>query len=185
MALSLVYETHSLTQDNEAGIATGRLPGKLSAEGRRLATELGRRRRHDGIGAVFCSDLNRAVETARIAFEGSDIPLFFDWRLRECNYGDLNGAPVARVASMRRACIDRPFPGGQSYADTLVNTRAFLADAQRTFDGRRICVIAHVASKWALDVLVLGKALEVLVEQDFGWQEGWEYVVESSHLTSR
>ena len=185
MALSLVYETHSLTEDNEAGLATGWLPGKLSAEGRRLAAELGQRRRRDGVAAVFCSDLARAVETAQIAFTGSDIPLFLDWRLRECNYGELNGAPAASVAAMRRACIDRPYPGGQSYAETLLNTRQFLADALRAFDGNRVCVIAHVASKWALDVLVLGKTLEALVAEDFGWQEGWEYVAAPAHLRPR
>ena len=61
MTLSLVYETHSLTEDNHAGIATGWLPGKLSAEGRSLAAELGVRRHSDGIAAVFSSDLARAV----------------------------------------------------------------------------------------------------------------------------
>ena len=43
-------------------------------------------------------DLARALETAAIAFEGSDIPVRTDTRLRECNYGELNGAPVARLA---------------------------------------------------------------------------------------
>ena len=34
-ALRLVYETHSTSTDNEAGVATGWLPGELSATGRR------------------------------------------------------------------------------------------------------------------------------------------------------
>jgi broad specificity phosphatase PhoE len=42
MAVQIVYETHSLTEDNEAGRATGWLPGRLSAAGRELAAELGR-----------------------------------------------------------------------------------------------------------------------------------------------
>ena len=37
-------------------------------------------------GPVWSPD-NRAVQTARIAFEGSGIPTHLDWRLRECNYG--------------------------------------------------------------------------------------------------
>jgi broad specificity phosphatase PhoE len=73
MAVELVYETHSISVDNERGIATGWLPGELSAEGRRLAYALGERRRNDGIDCVFTSDLRRAVETAEIAFEGSPI----------------------------------------------------------------------------------------------------------------
>ena len=177
MALSLVYETHSLTEDNHAGRATGRLPGRLSAEGRRLAVELGERRHNDGIAAVLTSDLARAVETAEIAFAGTSVPQFRDWRLRECNYGDLNGAPVADGGRLRLASIDTPFPGGQSYREVVANTQSFLADVSRAFDGSRICVIAHSANKWALDVLLLGKSLEDLVSADFGWHEGWEYRV--------
>ena len=44
--IELVYETHSITTDNEQGIATGWLPGELFELGRELARELGRRRRH-------------------------------------------------------------------------------------------------------------------------------------------
>jgi hypothetical protein len=63
-AVNIVYETHSLTEDNEKGIATGWLPGKLSAQGRQFASQLGDRRRKGGLAAVFVSDLHRAVETA-------------------------------------------------------------------------------------------------------------------------
>ncbi|MGE3076586.1 MAG: histidine phosphatase family protein [Dehalococcoidia bacterium] len=177
MTVSLVYETHSLTEDNASGHATGWLPGKLSAEGRRLAAELGARRRNDDISAVFASDLARAVQTATIAFRGSDIPILLDWRLRECNYGERNGMPVAELHGHRRDHLREPFPGGQSYVDVLELTRSFLADLARNFDGRRVCVIAHSANKWALDVLLKGKSLEDLVDAPFDWREGWEYEV--------
>ena len=37
MSVQLVYETHSLTLDNEDGVATGWLPGTLSPAGREQA----------------------------------------------------------------------------------------------------------------------------------------------------
>ena len=83
----MVFETHSTTEDNEAGRATGWLPGRLSPQGRDQAAQLGRRRHRDGITAVFCSDLARAAETAVTAFAGAPIPVLYDWRLRECDYG--------------------------------------------------------------------------------------------------
>src|SRR3954447_8662504 len=97
MASRVVFETHAITDDNEAGRATGWLPGQLATGGREQAPALGQRRRHDGGAAVFTSDLARARETATIAFAGSDIPVLFDWRLRECDYGRWNGAPVDQV----------------------------------------------------------------------------------------
>lgn len=181
MTVSLVYETHSMTEDNEAGIATGWLPGKLSAEGRRLASELGARRRNDGIATVFVSDLARAAETATIAFAGSGINVSYDDHLRECDYGELNGMPVATLNARRSHHIETPFPGGQSYRQVVEATRDFLVDVSRQFDGRRICVIAHSANKWALDVLLLGKRLEDLVGAPFEWREGWEYEVPANY----
>jgi len=85
MAVEIIYETHSISTDNEHGIATGWLPGTLSDRGRELARELGTRRRDTGVAAVFVSDLDRAVETAEIAVANSGIPIYRDARLRECN----------------------------------------------------------------------------------------------------
>ncbi|OLB65035.1 MAG: histidine phosphatase family protein [Actinobacteria bacterium 13_2_20CM_2_72_6] len=175
MAVQLVYETHSITVDNERGVATGWLPGQLSARGRELAAELGRRRRSDGISAVFVSDLTRALETAAIAFEGSGIPVYIDSRLRECDFGEWNGTPIAVLEPQRRNHLDVPWPGGESYRQAVGRTGAFLADLARDWDGRRVLVIAHAAQRRALQHIVDGIPLEDLVEAPFDWREGWEY----------
>jgi alpha-ribazole phosphatase/probable phosphoglycerate mutase len=80
--VTIVFETHSTSTDNERWIASGWLDGQLSALGRRQAKELGERRAADRLAAVFTSDLGRATETARIAFGGRRVPVFHDWRLR-------------------------------------------------------------------------------------------------------
>jgi alpha-ribazole phosphatase/probable phosphoglycerate mutase len=171
--IELVYETHATTTDNEAGIATGWLPGRLSAEGWEQARELGRRRADDGIAAVFSSDLKRAVDTANIAFGASGLELFLDWRLRECDYGELNGAHVKRLD--RAAHIATPFSGGESYRDVVIRTESFLADLRARWDGTRVCIVAHSANRWALQHLLEGTPLEQLVDAPFEWREGWEY----------
>src|SRR5215212_422769 len=91
--IQIVFETNSISEDKEQGIDTVWRDGKLSERGRMLASELGARRRDDRILAVFTSDLGRAVETARIAFASTAVPILADWRLRECDYGSLNGQP--------------------------------------------------------------------------------------------
>jgi broad specificity phosphatase PhoE len=175
--IEIVFETHSISTDNERGIATGWLDGALSERGRELARELGARRRHDGIAAVFTSDLARAVETAELAVAGSGISIYHDARLRECNYGALNGMPAALMAAERAKHIDVPFPGGESYMDVIERVRSFLYDVVPAWNGSRILAIGHSATRWALDNLLLGIPLEELVDAPFAWQEGWEYVV--------
>jgi len=147
MALQLVFETHAITTDNEAGIATGWLPGELSARGRETAADLGRRRRDDGLAAVYVSDLARAVQTAAIAFEGSSVPLILDSRLRECNYGSLNGMPTARLERERSHHIDDPWPGGESYQGLVDRTRRLLSDLSAEWEGSRVLLISHSANK--------------------------------------
>lgn len=179
MGVEIVYETHATTTDNEAGVATGWLPGQLSDQGVSNARDLGDRRRDDGLAAVFVSDLARAVRTAAIAFGGRTIPIFQDTRLRECNYGELNGAPVADLEANRASHLDVPFPGGQSYRQVVGQTREFLTELAAGWDDRRVLLIAHTANRWALDHLLRGVPLEDLVSQPFRWQPGWEYVLPS------
>ncbi|HEX8917930.1 MAG TPA: histidine phosphatase family protein [Chloroflexota bacterium] len=181
MVIEIIYETHSTSTDNEAGIATGWLPGRLSEEGRKQAQELGKRRGDPGIAAVFVSDLARAVETAEIAFAGRDVPIYQDARLRECNYGALNDTPVAHLTKVRSRHIDEPFPGGQSYRDVVTQTAHFLHDLAVNWEGSTIVVIAHSANRWSLDHLLKGVSLEDLVDAPFGWQEGWHYTLPAGY----
>lgn len=174
MAVEIVFETHSLTEDNERAIATGWLGGRLSEKGRALAKELGGRRRVD-TDAVFTSDLARATETANIAFGETAVRIYHDWRLRECNYGDLNGKPVAQVTAHRKTYISEPYPHGESFLQVVERVRSFLSDLAANWDGARVLVIAHSATKWSLDHLVDGTPLEELVEAPFEWKEGWTY----------
>ncbi len=176
MSIEIVFETHSLTTDNERGIATGWLDGRLSEAGKLFASEMGRRRRDENIAAVFTSDLHRAAETAEIAFSGSGIPVHRELRLRECNYGALNGIPVSQLEAERSLHIDVPFPDGESYQQVVDRVRSFLDDLQHTFDnGARIVIIGHSATQWALDHLISGIALTDLVDAPFNWREGWFY----------
>jgi 2,3-bisphosphoglycerate-dependent phosphoglycerate mutase len=175
MALSVVFETHSTTVDNERGVATGWLPGELSERGRVLASDLGRRRRADGLAAVFCSDLARAEQTARIAFARSSVPVLLDWRLRECDYGERNLMPAAELHAGRSDHLDVPYPGGESWREAVARIGWFLEDLPRRWDGQRVLVIGHVATRWGLDQGLNGRPLEELAAEDFAWQEGWEY----------
>jgi 2,3-bisphosphoglycerate-dependent phosphoglycerate mutase len=176
MSTAVVFETHSVTEDNESGRATGWLPGKLSAAGRQHAHALGLRRRDDGIAAVFSSDLHRAAETAGIAFAQSSVPVLLDWRLRECDYGERNGMPASEMHARRREYLDVAYPGGESWREAVGRVGSFLADLKSSrWSGQRVLVVGHVATRWGLDYYINGVSLETLVDQDFAWREGWEY----------
>ena len=104
------------------------MPGRLSSRRRALALELDARRRHEGVGAVFTSDLRRAVETAKIAFAGSDIPVLHDSRLRECEHGERNGAPLVQVKPRLQQHLSTPYPRGESWMQAVDRVAGFVRD---------------------------------------------------------
>jgi 2,3-bisphosphoglycerate-dependent phosphoglycerate mutase len=170
----VVFETHSWSEDNDRGVASGWLPGRLSPRGRDLAVELGERRAGD-VDVVLTSDLRRAVETAELAFPDGAVPILHDWRLRECDYGDGNGMPAAQLHQHRERYLDEPYPNGESWRQAVRRVGGALRDVAERWDGRRVLIIGHVSTRWALDHLVDGVPLEELITADFGWREGWEY----------
>lgn len=177
MSIQIVFETHALSTDNEGAIASGWHDSRLSERGRQLARELGERRHGDHLQAVFTSDLTRAVETAQIAFAHTSTPILHDWRLRECDYGAWNGQLAAEVHRSRRRHLDAPYPGGESWRRAGERVGRFLPDLRLRWEGQRVLVIGHVATRWALDHWLNGVPMEDLVEAEFGWREGWEYVL--------
>jgi broad specificity phosphatase PhoE len=177
MATTVVFETHQISEDNEAGLASGWTHGPLSARGRELARELGTRRRDDGIDTVFASDLHRALETAVLAFDGAPIPILLDWRLRECDYGTLTRHPAADVHGGREQYLDTRYPGGESWREAVARVGRFLEDLPTRWDEKRVLVIGHVATRWGLDHFLNNVPLEALATEEFRWQEGWEYVL--------
>jgi alpha-ribazole phosphatase/probable phosphoglycerate mutase len=172
--IEIVFETHSWSEANERGLAGGWHPGRLSTRGRELAQELGARRRADNLSAVFTSDLWRAVETAQIALDDA-LPVFADWRLRGCDYGELTGTPIHDLRATRERYLATPYPGGESWRSAVERVGSFFGDLKTRWSGLRVLIVGHVATRWALDHLIDGVPLEELVAADFGWREGWEY----------
>ena len=170
----LVFETHATSIDNEAGRASGWHDVHLSATGERQAAELGARYADDTPSIVLTSDLRRAWRTAMTAF-GGRVAIHRDARLRECDYGQLTLAPAADIARMRRARVDTPFPGGESYVQVVARVRACLADVATIAPDGWLLVVGHRATQYALDHLLAGVPLHDAVVAPWQWQPGWTY----------
>jgi broad specificity phosphatase PhoE len=102
--------------------------------------------------------------------------VLLDWRLRECDYGERNAGPAAEHIRTRARFLDAPYPGGESWRQATARVGRFLDDVALRWEDRRVLVIGHVATYWALEHHLAGVPLEELVSADVVWQEGWEYV---------
>ena len=102
--MKIYFATHATSTDNEAKRSSGWKDVELSEKGKKQAKELREIFKNIKIDLICCSDLRRAVDTAKIAF-GDSIPILIDWRLNEINYGKSNGAPSENVEPMKKEHI--------------------------------------------------------------------------------
>lgn len=175
--LTLYYSPHMSSVDNEAGRASGHVDVPLSARGRRQARELGRQYATHPLDAVFCSDLQRATETARIAFAERGLPLMPDARLREYDYGDLTRFLVAHVEAEFARRVTEPFPHGESLLMVARRVGAFLREVVAAYDDHAVVVIGHRATRYALEYWCGTASLGQVADTPWEWRDVpiWRY----------
>ncbi len=176
--VTIVFEAHSTTFDNEARLSSGHNDVALSLLGEQQSKEMGERYKDDSFDAVFCSDLQRAYKSAEIGF-GEKWPIIKDARLRECDYGDLTQHPSEEVDAEKPKRITEAFPNGESYEQTTARMKAFLQDLFRDYNDKRVMIIGHRATQYGLDHLINGVPIEQLVTTKFKWQPGWTYELQT------
>lgn len=180
--LTIYYSPHMTSVDNEAGRASGHADVPLSETGRRQARELGRHYAAIPVDIVIGSDLQRARATVDLAFGHRGVPLAFDARLRESDFGAMTQCPPDQLDHERH--VTEPYPGGESYAMVVARVGAFLRDIMRSYDGKTIVVIGHRATKYALEYWCGDASLEAIVRTPWEWRDIpiWRYELTPAHL---
>jgi len=103
---------------------------------------------------LWLSPYVRAQQTATLAARaaGLDIPWVVDERLREREFGVLDGLTRRGIAALyaeeseRRARLGKFYhrpPGGESWSDVLLRLRASIDDMRREAAGERVLLVAH------------------------------------------
>ena len=174
--VKIVYFVHGTTKDNELKQAAGWNDVELSETGISQTLKVGELVNTDDIDIVISSDLTRAYESAKNIF-GDKVEILKDARIRECNYGILNGSNKNLVKYVEH--IDIPFEDGESLKDVEKRMRDFCDYLASEFDGKTVALVSHRAPQLALQVILYNKTWLEAIESDWrktgDWQPGWEY----------
>ncbi len=180
MAVNITYFVHGTTTDNEKEVSSGWADVELSPLGIQQSIDLKSLIKDKHFDVVFCSDLKRAVASAKLTFDGAS-EIVIDKRLRECNYGQFNAHASSIVEPMQEKAISDRFPDGECYEDVKARMNDFLSSLKEHYDGRSIAIVAHKAPQLALDVLLKGETWEEAFAHDWrktkSWKPGWEYIL--------
>lgn len=177
MEIKIIYFVHGTTVDNVNGKCSGWKQAELTELGKERAINLGKIRGDIKFDSIFTSDLVRAIESANLAFP--NYKSIQDIRLRECNYGDLDGADKSKIIYEEH--INKPFPNGESLKDVENRIRSFIEFLKESYQGKTVGIIAHRAPQLAFEVLTKNISWEEANKKDWrkskAWQPGWEYII--------
>jgi len=180
MSVKITYFVHGTTTDNEKDLSSGWNDVPLSELGIRQLKELTEKTKDQHFDLVFTSDLSRAINAAKVTW-GDTYTIIPDTRLRECDYGDLNGKPSDEVEPLQELSVATPMPNGESYEMVKLRVAAFLDDLKNNYDGKHVAIVAHKAPQLALDVLIKGMTWQEAFDNDWrktkSWRPGWEYTL--------
>ena len=177
MSIQIIYFVHGTTYDNTMGKCSGWKQAKLTDKGKERAIKLGEIRKDTHFDIVFTSDLIRAIDSANLAFP--NVKKIQDRRLRECNYGDLDGEDKSLVVYEEH--IETPFQNGESLKDVEKRIKDFIHFLKENYEGKTIGIVAHRAPQLAFEVLTKDISWEEANKNDWrktnSWQPGWEYKI--------
>ena len=176
--IKIVYFVHGTTIDNELKQAAGWNDVLLSEKGIYQSLQLKEKIDMDSIDLVISSDLKRAVDSAHNIF-GDKKEILTDERIRECNYGVLNGANKELVKYEEH--IYDKFEDGESLIDVEKRVKDFCNYLLENYDGKTIALVSHRAPQLVFERMCNNLTWEEAIKNDWrntgSWQPGWNYVI--------
>jgi len=146
---TLHFVRHGETDWNREGRIQGVADVPLSALGREQAHELAASLAARPIGALYASDLRRALETAQPLAERLGLPIRTSPALRERDFGANEGRIAAEVAAeygkevgTRWLSPDERHPGGESMREVYERVAAFLDELLEDPPADEIALVA-------------------------------------------
>ena len=165
--MELLLIRHGLSVGNAEGRLQGQFDSPLADQGRRQARALARRlvREKWSVSTVYSSDLSRASETAEILAASLDVAITLDARLREYDFGALNGVIWREVQVLhpeiwqahQRGAMWAPIPREEGADAFFHRLAAALVDIQARHEAEdAIAVVTHGGSLGMMMVHFLG-----------------------------
>lgn len=151
----------------------------LSEVGRCQMERIRERLRFLNLSAVFCSDLKRSLDSARIVVSNHDVPVIPLKELRELYLGEWEGLTLedlrqnyAKELEERQKDVVnfRPPGGGESILELYNRVRPCLNWILDSYRDKEIAIVGHGAVNRVILTWFLGMDLKELfrIQQDYG-----------------
>ena len=169
---------HGEAKSNALNIVTADPDNRygLTENGKKQIEEAAEKLKTEKIDYIFSSDILRARETAELfaKIHGvSSEDIVFDPRLREINFGELDGKSRKEYWDFLpnfEGRFTKSLPGGENFMQIKDRVGEFLYETDSKYSGKTILVLTHETSGWLLECVSVGvdakKSAEIRGERD-------------------
>ena len=166
--MEVIIARHGQSEENHLGIIQGRLPGKLSEIGISQVEKLGEKLSRKKIDVIYCSPINRCVETYNLIKKYIDpsVPVFISELIQERDFGEFSGKNINEV-DFNKINDDNEINknlGIEQLNQVYSRTKNFWEDIKTKHYNQSILVIGHSISLRMLIANILDKDYSEVLE---------------------
>ena len=149
-------------------VLPGRAPGlHLADAGRAQAEAVARRLDGVEVAALYCSPLERTIETAAPIAAAFGLEAIHEPGLLECDFGEWTGKELTGLytlpewATVQRAPSTFRFPGGESFPEMQYRIVSAIDRIRTAHEGRTVVCVSHADPIKAAVAYALGTHLDL------------------------
>ncbi|MFZ2048847.1 MAG: class I tRNA ligase family protein [Minisyncoccia bacterium] len=144
---------------------------ELTKEGREVAAKSAQTLKDQGITKIFCSELQRTIQTAEIIKEtlGLDVDLVQDKRLNETGMGELEGQSRDEYKKFpTHTRFDNAPKNAETLNDLRIRMGEFLYEAESKYSNETILIVSHGDPLWMMIGVANGYEPKQILSIDIG-----------------
>lgn len=143
--MEILLTRHGQTEWNVLQKAQGKSDIILNEVGKQQAEETANQLKNVKIDLIICSPLKRAKETAYIINKSKNVPIIFDERISERDFGEFEGWQTTKFDfkgfwSYKR---NQKYDRAENIKNLFTRVYDFLDEIKIKYAGKKILVVAH------------------------------------------
>ena len=123
---------------------------------------------------IYASPIIRTIETAEIVRDiikektGKDIEIKVDDRLKEEQFGDMDGQSIEihnayRVTAEEK--VNKRFPNGENFLDVKNRVADFIYDIDKVYENKNILIVSHQGCIYGMEIVSKGNNVKQIIEE--------------------
>lgn len=140
----------------------------ITKEGQKKIKEQAKKLKSKKIDLIYSSDYYRTRQTSGIILKEVFVPIKFDKRLRDTNFGIFSGRDekeYKEIFSSKMQRFSKRPKNGESWRDVKKRLKSFIKEVEQKHRDKKILIISHADPLWLLAGIIKGLTEKEILEQ--------------------